>query len=99
MAFSIEPEYLSQMLVRIIFQPKSRPEIRANEQQSLLSEQLLRRNVKRFREGLAFKAHRLLFHSTLGCRVIKKKKKAGSCAKGDGFASQIQHVDLSNKED
>jgi len=28
-----------------------------------------------FRGGLVFKAHRLLYHSTLGLRVIKKKKK------------------------
>jgi len=35
----------------------------------------LRRNVKRFRGGLVFKAHRLLYHSTLGLRVIKKKKR------------------------
>jgi len=32
-------------------------------------------HVKRFRGGLVFKAHRLLYHSTLGLRVIKKKKK------------------------
>jgi len=31
--------------------------------------------VKRFRGGLVFKAHRLLYHSTLGSRVIQKKKK------------------------
>ena len=31
------------------------------------------RNVQRFRGGLVFKAHRLLCHSTLGLRVIKKK--------------------------
>jgi len=31
--------------------------------------------VKRFRGGLIFKAHRWLYHSTLGSRVIKKKKK------------------------
>jgi len=31
--------------------------------------------VKRFRGGLVFKAHRLLYRSTLGLRVIKKKKK------------------------
>jgi hypothetical protein len=30
--------------------------------------------VKRFQEGLAFKAHKLLYHSTLGSRVIKKKE-------------------------
>jgi len=31
-----------------------------------------------FRGGLVFKAHRLLYHSTLGLRVIKKKKVQGS---------------------
>jgi len=30
--------------------------------------------VQRFRCGLVFKAHGLLYHSTLGLRVIKKKK-------------------------
>jgi len=36
--------------------------------------------VKRFRVGLVFKAHRILYHSTLGLRVIEKKKtlRAGS---------------------
>jgi len=33
--------------------------------------------MQRFRGGLVFKAHRLLYHSTLGLRVIKKKKKKG----------------------
>jgi len=32
-------------------------------------------NVKRFRGALVFKAHRLVYHSTLGLIVIKKKKK------------------------
>jgi len=36
--------------------------------------QLLHRNEQRFRGGLVFKAHRLLYHSTLGLREIKKKK-------------------------
>ena len=31
--------------------------------------------MKRFRGGLVFKAHRLVHYSTLGSRVIKKKKK------------------------
>ena len=34
-------------------------------------------NVKRFRGGLVFKAHRLLYHSTLGLRVIKRKRIGG----------------------
>jgi len=38
------------------------------------SGQLLSRNVKRFRGGLVFKAHRLLYHSTLGSRVITKEE-------------------------
>jgi len=40
-----------------------------------------RRNVKRFRGGLVFKAYRLLYHSTLGSRVIKKKKSLGAPGK------------------
>jgi len=39
-----------------------------------IQEQILLRNVQRFRGGLVFKAHRLLYHSTLDLRVIKKKK-------------------------
>ena len=31
-------------------------------------------NVQRFRGGLVCKAHRRLYHPTLGVRVIKKKK-------------------------
>ena len=31
-------------------------------------------NVKRFRGGLVFKAHRRLYHSTLDLRVLKKQK-------------------------
>jgi len=34
----------------------------------------VKRNVKRFRGGRVFEAHRLLYHSTLGLRVIKKMK-------------------------
>ena len=43
-----------------------------------------RRNAKRFRGGLVFKAHRWLYHSTLGSRVMKKKKKVHT-AQGFGF--------------
>jgi len=33
-----------------------------------------------FRGGLVLKAHRLVYHSTLGLRVIKEKiKKKGTC--------------------
>ena len=45
-----------------------------------IQRQLFRRNVQRFREGLAFEAHGLLHHSTLGPRVIKKKKKKKDAA-------------------
>jgi len=38
-------------------------------------------NVQWFRGGLVFKAHRLLYHATLGLRVIKKKKKKAVCYK------------------
>jgi len=36
---------------------------------------LLHRNVHRFRGGLVFKARRRLYHSTLGLKAIRKKKK------------------------
>ena len=31
--------------------------------------------MERFQGGLVFKAHRLVYHPTLGWRVMKKKKK------------------------
>ena len=39
-----------------------------------VEEHLPRGNMKRFRGGLVFKAHRLLYHSTLGFRVKTKRK-------------------------
>ena len=38
-------------------------------------QQLLHRNVKGLRGGLVCKARRFVYHSTLGSRVIKKKKR------------------------
>ena len=43
---------------------------------------------ERFRDGLVIKAHRLLHHSTLGLRVLKKKKRreSGRCGtEGERF--------------
>jgi hypothetical protein len=40
--------------------------------------QLLCKNVKRSRGGLVFKVDRLVYHSTLGLRVIKKRRRRGS---------------------
>ena len=50
--------------------------------------------MQRFRDGLLFKVHRLLYHSTIGLRVIKKEKRkservrltlvAGSVSEGGG---------------
>ena len=39
-----------------------------------------------FRGGLAFKAHRLVYHSALGLRVMKKKKGGGSRVGGGADA-------------
>jgi len=49
------------------------------------------RNVKRFRGGLVVKAHRLLYHSNLGLRVIKKKKKVRT-------ETGAPHAPISGKE-
>jgi len=51
-------------------------------------EQPLRRNVKRFRGGLVFKAHRRLYHSTLGLSVIKKEKRKQVDVRGIHFEDQ-----------
>ena len=49
------------------------------------SRKLRRRNVKRFRGGLVFKAHRLLYHSTPGSRVRKEKRSLGiACSRSGG---------------
>ena len=42
------------------------------------------RNSGRFRGGLVFKAHILLYHSTLGSRVMKEKKKGLGRQGGSG---------------
>ena len=49
---------------------------REKERQVSIQEQVLSRNVERFRGGLEFKAHKLVYHSTRGSRVMKKKKEA-----------------------
>jgi len=41
-------------------------------------------DVQRFRGGLVFKAHRLLYHSTLGVRVIQKRRRRP----GDGAGAE-----------
>jgi len=54
-----------------------------------VEEQVPCRNVQRFRGGLVIKAHGLLYHSTLGLRLIKKKTKKvqGSGLTDEGLAS------------
>ena len=47
----------------------------SNRVLGIVQEGLLRRHIQRFRGGLVFKAHRRLYHSTLGLRVIKRQKK------------------------
>ena len=59
---------------------------------SRIQVQLLDRNVMWFRGGLVFKAHRLLYHSTLGSRVIKKKKKDETvCSGHDARTGRCDH--------
>jgi len=57
--------------------------------------------VKRFRAGLVFKAHKLLYHSTLASRVIKKKKKRADRCVGDGMGNGelggVQRLPLQHK--
>jgi len=62
-------------------------------------EQLSVREVLRgFRGGLVFKAHSILYHSTLGLRVInkkrKKKKKSSLCEKCCGGRSRVNSAHI-----
>ena len=58
-------------------------------------EQLLSQNMERFRGGLVFKVHRLLYHSTLGLRVIKQKKKVeGRGLRVEGWGVRVEGVGL-----
>ena len=45
-----------------------------------VQERLLHRNVQWFRGGLVFKAHRIVYNSSRGSRVIKKKKVLGTAS-------------------
>ena len=60
--------------------------------------QLLRRNVKRFRGGLVVKAHRLVYHSTLGLRVIKKKRSVQGFGGGGALERGVCQVPASAGE-
>ena len=52
------------------------------------------RNVQRFREGLVFKAHIIVYHSTLEFRVIKRKRRnAGLCPGEELGLEQITQID------
>jgi len=51
------------------------------------------------RGGLVFKAHRLVYHLTLGVKVIKKKKKKElgcACASARGFRGHEERESLLN---
>ena len=57
--------------------------LRSGTVQFSIQEKIHRRNVKRFRRGLVFKALRLLYHSTLGSRTMKKKNKHDGYGRGE----------------
>ena len=46
--------------------------------------------MQRFRCGLVFKAHRLLYHSTLHLRVIKKMKKTATPPPANTLPAEVR---------
>ena len=57
--------------------------------------------MQRFRGGLVFKAHRLLYHSTLGLRVIKKGEGQYHIGIGDVMVlvhQRLLHVNVQRRE-
>jgi hypothetical protein len=63
------------------------PGSRTRLSELLLAIQLFSRIMKRFRGGLVFKAQRLLYHSILGSRVMKKKGSGGTSGEPQHRAS------------
>ena len=57
------------------------------EEQFSIQEQLLSRNAEGFQAGLVSDAHRLLYHSTLGSRVIKKGRE-DSTSRSKGYTDR-----------
>ena len=57
-----------------------------------MHEHLLSRKMKRFRGELVFKAHRWLYHSTVGSSVIKKKKNKPASLREDLIKSLRVHI-------
>ena len=53
------------------------------------SEEVLHINVQRFRGGLVFKAHRRLYCSTLGLRVIKKRRSSNDRLPHDRLRTRL----------
>jgi len=53
---------------------------------------LLGRNVNQFRGGLVFKAHRLVHHSNLGSRVIRKKNNVSALPQRIGVSPEGAEV-------
>ena len=50
--------------------------------------------MKRFRGRLVFKAHGLVYHSTLGFRVIKKKTPASAHERSGYHMAEYQNLAL-----
>ena len=71
------------------FPPLTRPEKRETLEGQ--RDVLLRRNAKQLQGGLIFKAHRRVYQSTLGLRVVKKKKQAMH-VKIFVFGSRVQGI-------
>ena len=59
-------------------------------------ERLLSSHVERFRGGLVCKAHRLVYRSTLGSRVIKKKKQKEVDLEDDSACQAHRRVPVLN---
>ena len=62
----------------------------SDERGTPVEEQLLHRNEKWFRGGLVCKANGWLYHSTVGSRVIKKKK--GTCGTRTRLARGLKNA-------
>jgi hypothetical protein len=69
-----------------------RRDVRVSTPGESIQEQLLHGNVQRFRSGLVFQAHRLLYHSTLSFRSIKERERVQSMRDLPGKSGDTRDV-------
>ena len=80
----------------VLFAASRRETLSDLNRMEMYVEDVLHRDVQRFRGGLVFKEHRRVYHSTLGLRVTMKKRE--DVRRGGCFAASIMAGRMKQKQ-